>query len=112
EALVECARALGNISRHEDVRQWMVELRIDEVLSILLSHHDRDLVFYSCGAFVNLAADPEVSQHLREGCGVLEKLAAVLLESDEAAKFFGQCKSFADYNYSTDPKTGSLVQLT
>ena len=26
--------------------------------------------------------------------------------SDEAAKFFGQCKSFADYNYSTDPKTG------
>jgi len=24
----------------------------------------------------------------------------------EAAKFFGQCKSFADYNYSTDPKTG------
>ncbi|CAE7887380.1 ARMC2, partial [Symbiodinium microadriaticum] len=66
EALVECARALGNVSRHEDVRQWMVELRIDEVLSILLSHHDRDLVFYSCGAFVNLAADPDVSKHLRE----------------------------------------------
>ena len=37
-------RELCSAQRHEDVRQWMVELRIDEVLSILLSHHDRDLV--------------------------------------------------------------------
>merc|ERR1719218_235752 len=37
----------------------MAELRIDEILVILLNHHDRDLVFYVCGALVNLAADPE-----------------------------------------------------
>merc|ERR1719265_2643476 len=59
EALSEAARALGNLSRHQDARQWITELRIDEILAILMGHDDRDLVFYSCGALVNLAADSE-----------------------------------------------------
>merc|ERR1719305_75021 len=55
EALIETARALGNLSRHEDARKCMVSLRLDEILVILLDHQDRDLVFYVCGALVNLA---------------------------------------------------------
>merc|ERR1719265_204352 len=64
EALVEAARALGNLSRHQDARQWITELRIDEILSILLAHYDRNLVFYACGALVNLAADPSYNRRL------------------------------------------------
>merc|ERR1719305_1705007 len=63
EALIEAARALGNLSRHQDARQWIAELRIDEILAILMAHNDRDLVFYACGALVNVAAD--ASQVLR-----------------------------------------------
>jgi len=81
EALVESARALGNISRHADARQWMAELRIDEVLSILLAHDDRDLVFYSCGALVNLASDGEAGRRLCRVCGLRSKLASVLQEA-------------------------------
>ncbi|OLP74777.1 hypothetical protein AK812_SmicGene45589, partial [Symbiodinium microadriaticum] len=33
-------------------------------------------------------------------------MGSLPIPSTQAAKFFGQCKSFADYNYSTDPKTG------
>ncbi|CAE8635324.1 unnamed protein product [Polarella glacialis] len=83
EALVEAARALGNLSRHQDARQWMVELRIDEVLSILLAHGDRDLVFYACGALVNLAADPDAGVRLCQGFKLRGKLAALLRDAPE-----------------------------
>jgi len=79
EALVEAARALGNLSRHTDARQWIAELRIDEVLVILLAHSDRDLVFYACGALVNLAAD-ESARKLCDGQGLRAKLASLLSE--------------------------------
>lgn len=32
EALVETARALGNLSRHADARRCMANLRLDEIL--------------------------------------------------------------------------------
>eukprot|EP00929_Paragymnodinium_shiwhaense_P007965 TRINITY_DN111893_c0_g1_i1.p1 TRINITY_DN111893_c0_g1~~TRINITY_DN111893_c0_g1_i1.p1 ORF type:complete len:856 (-),score=276.77 TRINITY_DN111893_c0_g1_i1:68-2635(-) len=64
EALVEAARAFGNLSRHADARKLMVELRIEEVLCILLAHGERDLVFYACGALVNLVCDRNVGRRL------------------------------------------------
>merc|ERR1712182_189528 len=60
EALVEAARALGNITRHADARGILVQLRVDEVLGILLDHTNRDLVFYLCGVLANLSLDPSV----------------------------------------------------
>eukprot|EP00443_Scrippsiella_acuminata_P001385 CAMPEP_0115301700 /NCGR_PEP_ID=MMETSP0270-20121206/69996_1 /TAXON_ID=71861 /ORGANISM="Scrippsiella trochoidea, Strain CCMP3099" /LENGTH=902 /DNA_ID=CAMNT_0002719591 /DNA_START=1 /DNA_END=2709 /DNA_ORIENTATION=+ len=81
EALVEAARALGNLSRHRDARQWIGELRIDEALSILLAHGDRDLVFYTCGALVNLAADPQTGGRLCRECGLRAKIANLLSDT-------------------------------
>jgi hypothetical protein len=78
EALVEAARALGNLTRHEDARHLITELRIDEVLCILLAHGDRDLVFYCCGALVNLAANSTDGRRLCDVCGLRPKLAALL----------------------------------
>lgn len=79
EALVETARALGNLSRHDDeTRACIAGLRLDEILVILLDHDNRDLVFYVCGALVNLAADPECTVRLVAACPAVQKLAQLL----------------------------------
>lgn len=81
EALMETARALGNLSRHPDARQCMAELRVDEILVILLSHNDRDLVFYVCGALVNFATDAACVARLTASCPLVRKLGEVLRDA-------------------------------
>lgn len=81
EALVETARALGNLSRHQDARQTMANLRLDEILVILLDHESRDLVFYVCGALVNLAADPTCTERLTRSSPIARKLSKLLSEA-------------------------------
>jgi len=76
EALIETARALGNLGRHSDARQHMTNLRLDEILVILLDHENRELVYYVSGAIVNLAADAECTSRLAATCP--EKLAKLL----------------------------------
>lgn len=78
EALIETARALGNLSRHADARRCMAEIRLDEILTILLDHDNRDLVFYVCGALVNLAADPVCTPRLTSACPLVQKLGRLL----------------------------------
>merc|ERR1711957_272590 len=89
EALAEASRALGNLTRCPDARRCIGELRIDEILCILLAHDDRDLVFYACGALVNLSADPHGRDRLlsigtADGSdgGVLAALSSLLLDAD------------------------------
>mmetsp|Transcript_29641 Transcript_29641/g.83577 ORF Transcript_29641/g.83577 Transcript_29641/m.83577 type:complete len:902 (-) Transcript_29641:164-2869(-) len=81
EALIETTRALGNISRHADARRCMVELRLDEILVILLGHDSRDLVFYVCGALVNLGSDPDCTVRLVGSCPAVQKLGTVLTDA-------------------------------
>lgn len=84
EALSEAARALGNLSRRADVRQWIRELRMDEVLAILLAHDDRDLVLYACGTLVNMAADGGTSGRLLcRNHDLHVKLASVIRDAPE-----------------------------
>jgi len=87
EVLTECARALGNLLRYKDVKQCVVELRLDTVLVILLGHEDRELVFHVCGALINLAADVTCRSCLFTTCAVAEKLAGLLKDapSNDAA---------------------------
>eukprot|EP00930_Biecheleria_cincta_P086793 TRINITY_DN76042_c0_g1_i1.p1 TRINITY_DN76042_c0_g1~~TRINITY_DN76042_c0_g1_i1.p1 ORF type:complete len:796 (+),score=112.47 TRINITY_DN76042_c0_g1_i1:348-2390(+) len=80
EALIETARALGNLSCHETSRLCIVEIRLDEVLTILLDHGDADLVYYSCGALVNLAADAVCRSRLLNACPIVEKLSKLIAE--------------------------------
>lgn len=78
EALMETARALGNLSRHQDARHLMRDLRIDEILVILLDHDYRDLVYYICGVLVNLASDILCTSRLLTRCRLVPKLAKLL----------------------------------
>jgi len=106
EALVETARALGNLSRHADARRCMAGLRIDEILVILLDHDDPGLVFYVCGALVNLAADPECSVRLMNSSPIARKLGKLLSEAppDDPALRLVAVKVLT--NLSLDPSIG------
>lgn len=85
EALVETTRALGNLSRDAVARRCMAELRLDEILVILLSHYHRDLVYYVCGVLVNLASDPDCSLRLTTESPVGQKLGELLRDADDIA---------------------------
>jgi len=78
EALIETARALGNLSRHADARRFMATLRLDEILTILLDHDDSDLVFFACGALVNFGADPCCTTRLVGVCSLAKKVGRLL----------------------------------
>eukprot|EP00929_Paragymnodinium_shiwhaense_P096320 TRINITY_DN57884_c0_g1_i1.p1 TRINITY_DN57884_c0_g1~~TRINITY_DN57884_c0_g1_i1.p1 ORF type:complete len:985 (-),score=175.65 TRINITY_DN57884_c0_g1_i1:53-3007(-) len=79
EALIEAARALGNLSRQQDARRCIADERLDEVLVLKLDSDDRDLVFYVCGALVNLSADRESRERLLKVCPLmLRKISALL----------------------------------
>jgi len=81
EALIETARALGNLSRHEGVGQCMAGLRLDEILVILLDHEERSLVYFVCGILVNLAgAHPECTARLVGACPLIQKLGKLLCD--------------------------------
>jgi hypothetical protein len=57
EAVIEAARAFGNLSRDAEVRAQMAESRVDEALCVLLDHSNREIVFTVCGVVMNIAAD-------------------------------------------------------
>ena len=57
EAVIEAARAFGNLSRDAEVRARMSESRVDEALCVLLDHSNREIVFTVCGVIMNIASD-------------------------------------------------------
>ena len=57
EAVVEAARACGNLSRREGARAALLRHQGLEALCLLLGHAHRDVVFSAAGALINLGAD-------------------------------------------------------
>lgn len=78
EAVVEAARAIGNITRDDDTRARMASMESQisgsatvgratlEALVILLEHGNRDVVYAVVGCLMNLAADVECYMVLKE----------------------------------------------
>ncbi|KAJ3015651.1 Armadillo repeat-containing protein 2 [Thoreauomyces humboldtii] len=84
ETVAEAARVLANLSRHADVRYLMAERRGTEILTVLLDHTARDVVFQAAGCIMNATTGGEdAASHaqivvLNGGIG---KLATALLEA-------------------------------
>jgi biotin-(acetyl-CoA carboxylase) ligase len=57
DAVLESARAFGNLSRSEAVLEWMRETRVDEVMLILIDHSRTDIVHAICGILINMTND-------------------------------------------------------
>uniref|UniRef100_A0A0G4GB43 C2H2-type domain-containing protein n=1 Tax=Chromera velia CCMP2878 TaxID=1169474 RepID=A0A0G4GB43_9ALVE len=84
ECLMETVRAMGNLSRHRDVRLQMRDTGTDALVVALLDHSYRDLVYYATGALVNLSADRDCAPSLlSDACsgGVAERLSELLIDA-------------------------------
>ncbi|KAH7484913.1 Armadillo repeat-containing protein 2 [Phytophthora ramorum] len=64
EAVVEAARAFGNLSRFKDVLVYMRELKVLDCLVVLLDHSNREVVYTVCGVLMNAALDQSTRQAL------------------------------------------------
>lgn len=56
DAILESARAFGNLSRSRQVREWMFQNKVDEIFVILIDHGKMQIVKAVCGVLVNLSA--------------------------------------------------------
>ncbi|KAL3657780.1 hypothetical protein V7S43_017351 [Phytophthora oleae] len=64
EAVVEAARAFGNLSRFQDVLVFMAELKVLDCLVVLLDHSNREVVYTVCGVLMNAALDHKTREGL------------------------------------------------
>ncbi|KAG7383510.1 Armadillo repeat-containing protein 2 [Phytophthora pseudosyringae] len=64
EAVVEAARAFGNLSRFKDVLAYMGDLKVLDCLVVLLDHSNREVVYTVCGVLMNAALDHGTRQAL------------------------------------------------
>ena len=79
EAVVEAARAIGNVTRDPRSRRAMaVRRQALEALVILLEHGNREVVFAVVGCLMNLASDAECSSVLLRSLGCRRQLIEVL----------------------------------
>lgn len=60
DMVLESARAFGNLSRNEAVRQWIHDNRVDEILFVLLDHSHPEIVEAACGTLINLTHTADV----------------------------------------------------
>ncbi|KAL1495546.1 hypothetical protein AB1Y20_016909 [Prymnesium parvum] len=78
EGVVEACRALGNLSRREEVRHAICAEGAHEALLALLTHPMPPVVEAACGALINLAADSAQTQLLLDARAA-PRLAALQL---------------------------------
>lgn len=64
EAVVEAARAFGNLTRFKDVLAHLSELRVLDCFVVLLDHSNREIVYTVCGVLMNVALDEPTRQQL------------------------------------------------
>ncbi|GMF18065.1 unnamed protein product [Phytophthora lilii] len=64
EAVVEAARAFGNLSRFKDVLTYMEEVKVLDCLVVLLDHSNREVVYTVCGVLMNAALDDNMRRAL------------------------------------------------
>ncbi|OWZ24083.1 hypothetical protein PHMEG_000930 [Phytophthora megakarya] len=64
EAVVEAARAFGNLSRFKDVLGYMSDLKVLDCFVVLLDHSNREVVYTVCGVLMNAALDHNIRQAL------------------------------------------------
>ncbi|KAI8915311.1 armadillo-type protein [Powellomyces hirtus] len=81
ETVVEAGRVLANLSRYADVRTLMAERRGTEVLTVLLDHSDRDVVYQASGCLMNVLVSGTST------AGRPDPHAVIILQNDGMLKF-------------------------
>ncbi|XP_075058985.1 armadillo repeat-containing protein 2 [Mixophyes fleayi] len=77
ERILEATRVFGNLSKYQDVRDFIFEKSVYKFIVTLLDARHQDVCFSACGVLINLAVDSNKKTLLRKA-GVIKKLVECL----------------------------------
>ncbi|XP_072036074.1 armadillo repeat-containing protein 2-like [Amphiura filiformis] len=75
--MIEASRVFGNLSRAIEVRDYITNKKVDEMMMTLLDAGSREIVYTSCGVLINLTADEHRRPLLKQEGGI-QKLIEVM----------------------------------
>ncbi|XP_030055047.1 armadillo repeat-containing protein 2 isoform X2 [Microcaecilia unicolor] len=70
DGILEAARVFGNLSRYQEVRDFIVQKKVYKFMIALLDAKHQDVCFSACGVLINLTADSDKRALLKEEGGV------------------------------------------
>ncbi|NXU18333.1 ARMC2 protein, partial [Pardalotus punctatus] len=70
DAVVEAVRVFGNLSRHHEIRDFIMQKKIYKFMIALLDSKKRDVCFSACGVLLNLTVDKNKRAFLMEEGGI------------------------------------------
>ncbi|OCT80393.1 armadillo repeat-containing protein 2 [Xenopus laevis] len=73
DGILEAARVFGNLSRYQDVRNFMMEKSVYKFFVALLDSKHQEICFSACGVLINLTAEKNNRVLLQEE-GAIEKI--------------------------------------
>jgi len=75
--VTEVARVLGNLTKYQDVRDFVHKHKVDLIMTTLLDSGDHALVYNSCGVLINISGDLN-KRHVLIKEGIVVKICDVL----------------------------------
>ncbi|XP_006881293.1 PREDICTED: armadillo repeat-containing protein 2 [Elephantulus edwardii] len=70
DGILEAVRALGNLSQHRDVCDFIVQKNVHKFMIALLDAKHQDICFSACGVLLNLTVDKDKRVVLKDGGGI------------------------------------------
>ncbi|CAH2252265.1 armadillo repeat-containing 2 isoform X1 [Pelobates cultripes] len=74
DGILEVARVFGNLSRYQDVRDFIVEQSVYKYMTTLVDAKHQDVCFSACGVLINLTADRNKRALLKDDGGIKKLL--------------------------------------
>ncbi|KAL0228891.1 hypothetical protein GEMRC1_013511 [Eukaryota sp. GEM-RC1] len=116
DLILECLRALGNLSRDKEVRKLLTTVTFAKkrsgvaILATFLNTADEDIVIASCGVLMNIAADVEHRTCLKVN-GVIPQLVEVAQNMNEFVSSSALKTLFNHALHNQDPFSDSEAAL-
>lgn len=70
DAILEVFRVFANLSRHREIRNYLISKKVNILAVAYLNSKNRELVFIVIGVLINIMSDPENRQMLKREKGV------------------------------------------
>nr|XP_033792028.1 armadillo repeat-containing protein 2 isoform X2 [Geotrypetes seraphini] len=70
DGILEATRVFGNLSRYQEVRDFIVQKKVYKFMIALLDAKHQDVCFSACGVLINLTADSDKRVLLKEEGGI------------------------------------------
>ncbi|XP_029451163.1 armadillo repeat-containing protein 2 [Rhinatrema bivittatum] len=107
DGILEAARVFGNLSRYQEVRDFIVQKNVYKFMIALLDAKHQDVCFSACGVLINLTADSNKRAILKEEGGIKKLMDCLRDFGPSDWQLAGLvCKTF--WNYSENITNAAL----